>query len=105
VSRDPVSIGAAIGDTFRRRGWQRRLDVAKVLGRWEEVVGAAVAAHCRPVRLDDNGTLEVVADSAAWATQLSYLQGTMLDRLGKVCGPGLVTSIRVHADGLRPRRR
>lgn len=103
--RDPVSIGVVIGDTFRLRGWQRQFDVAKVLGRWEEVVGATVAARCRPVRLDDEGKLEVVADSAAWATQLTYLQGTLLDRLGKVCGPGLVTSISIRADGARPRRR
>jgi predicted nucleic acid-binding Zn ribbon protein len=105
VSRDPIAIGAAISDTFRVRGWQRRFDVAKVLGRWEEVVGETVAAHCRPVRLDDQGMLDVVADSAVWATQLTFLQGTLLDRLGKVCGPGLVTSLRVRAEGAWQRRR
>ena len=99
-----MPIGAAISDTFRKRGWQRRLDVAKVLSRWEDVVGGAVAGHCRPVRLDEHGMLDVVADSAAWATQLSYLHGTLMDRLAKVCGPGLVKSLRIRTVGAQSSR-
>lgn len=101
---DPVSVGSVIAESLKRRGWQRRLDTARVYGRWESVVGAAVAAHCRPTRLFEDGTLEVVADSAAWATQLSFLRGKLMDRLAKVCGPGVVTSVRVRT-GPGPTRR
>jgi predicted nucleic acid-binding Zn ribbon protein len=68
------------------------------VARWPEVVGQAVAAHCRPVRLEDDGTLVVNADSAAWATQLAYLQGTLLDRINRICGPGTVIGVRVRTD-------
>jgi len=53
---------------LRARGWDGRLAAARVVARWPEVVGEAVAAHCQPSRLDEDGTLHVVADSAAWAT-------------------------------------
>ena len=76
-------------------------------GRWisPDEVGEAVAAHCRPVRLEDDGTLLVSADSAAWATQLAYLQGTLLDRINRICGPGAVVAVRVRTDEQNARGR
>mgnify|MGYP003286734079 CR=1 FL=1 len=101
-SREPRPIGAELADVLRARGWDGRLAAARVVARWPEVVGDAVAAHCQPSRLEEDGTLQVVADSAAWATQLTYLQGKLLDRLGTECGPGLVRRIQVRTT--RPAR-
>ena len=103
-SREPQPIGAELADVLRARGWDSRLAAARVVARWPEVVGPAVAAHCQPSRLEEDGTLQVVADSAAWATQLTYLQGKLLDRLGAECGHGLVRKIRVRTNEGRPRR-
>jgi predicted nucleic acid-binding Zn ribbon protein len=105
VSRDPWPIGDGIAATMRARGWQQYLKAARVVARWSDVVGEPVAAHCRPLQLDDDGTLTVTADSAAWATQLAYLRGTLLDRLAKVCGPGVVVGVRVRTDDARARAR
>jgi len=105
MSRDPMPIGDIVGDLMRKRGWNRQLDAAKIEGQWETVVGATVAEHCRPVQIHDDGTLEVLADTPAWATQLSFLRGTLIDRLGKICGPGLVKDVKVRAVGAGPRAR
>ena len=64
-SREPRAIGAELADVLRARGWDGRLAAARVVARWPEVVGDAVAAHCQPSRLEEDGTLQVVADSAA----------------------------------------
>jgi predicted nucleic acid-binding Zn ribbon protein len=101
--REPRPIGAELAAVLRARGWEGRLAAARVVARWPEVVGEVVAGHCRPSRLEDDGTLQVVADSAAWATQLAYLKGTLLDRLAAVCGPGVVRGIRVRTDDGRRR--
>ena len=103
-SREPRAIGAELADVLRARGWDDRLAAAKVVSRWPAVVGEAVAAHCQPSRLDEDCTIQVVADSAVWATQLTYLQGKLLDRLGAECGPGLVRRIQVRTSEGRPRR-
>lgn len=56
-----------------------------VFGRWEEAVGASVAAHVQPVKLD--GPLLVVSvDDPAWATQLRFLEATLRQRLSEVAG-------------------
>jgi predicted nucleic acid-binding Zn ribbon protein len=39
-----------------------------VFARWEELVGAELAAHSQPMRLQDS-TLVVGADHPAWATR------------------------------------
>ncbi len=106
MSRDPRPIGEEIERVLRSRGWQQRLLAARVVARWPDVVGEMVAVHCQPRGLQDDGTLLVIADSAAWATQLSYLRGTLLDRLGTIIGPGLVKQVRVRTEVTRaPDRR
>ena len=93
--RDPRPVGDEIAALLRS---------ARITARWPQVVGEAVAAHCQPGKLEDDGTLQVVADSAAWATQLSYLQMTLLERLAVVCGAGVVKRLHVHTDEARTRR-
>jgi predicted nucleic acid-binding Zn ribbon protein len=59
--------------------------MGNVFGRWEEAVGAAVAAHVQPVKLDGT-TLVVKVDDPAWATQLKFLEATVRQRLREVTG-------------------
>jgi predicted nucleic acid-binding Zn ribbon protein len=66
-----------------------------VFGRWDEAVGAAVAAHVQPVRLTGT-TLLVEVDDPAWATQLKFLERTLRTRLLEVAGATVeVVEVRV----------
>src|SRR6266550_5491194 len=94
---DPIPISSVLDNLMRSRGWSKRLQASRVEAQWGAVVGDEVAKHCRPVQLRDDGVLEVTADTPAWATQLAYLRGTLLDRLAEVCGPGLVKDVQVRA--------
>ncbi len=60
-----------------------RIQIGGVFGRWYDAVGETVAAHVRPVRLED-GVLTVEADDPAWATQVKFLAGTITSRLREV---------------------
>ena len=50
--RDPIPISASLDEVVRSLRGPGRREVGGVFGRWEEAVGAQVAAHARPVRLD-----------------------------------------------------
>src|SRR5439155_13778779 len=63
--RDPQPFGALLAKLVADRGWQKTTAEATVFGAWEKVVGADVAAKCRPVKLVD-GELTVEAESTAW---------------------------------------
>lgn len=97
----PPPVGEALGDLVRRRGWARRLEGAKVHEHWEEIAGAQIAGHVRPLRLH-GGVLVLEADSAVWATQVRYLAADLLRRAGDVLGEGQVASVTVVTG--RPQR-
>jgi predicted nucleic acid-binding Zn ribbon protein len=93
--RDPASIGSSLESLISERRWDEALRTAGIPARWEQIVGADIAAHCRPQALDD-GELVCVAESTAWATQIRLLSRTILDRLAAEVGPGVVRRLRVH---------
>lgn len=79
------------------RGGDRRATVT-VFSRWSDLVGEGVAAHVRPLKLD-SGTLILEVDDPAWATQMKFLQGDLLDRLRET------GDMSVHSLDIRVRRR
>ncbi len=93
--RDPQLLGSVLARLVKARGWQGPAAEARVLGDWERVVGAEVAAHCRPVKLE-GGELTIEAESTAWATQLRLLAGRLLASIAGVVGPKVVTRLHIH---------
>ena len=65
----PQQVGQAIAKVLSRIGASPSPHTMElVFTRWEEVVGAELAAHSQPMRLQDS-TLVVGADHPAWATR------------------------------------
>lgn len=94
-ARDPQSVSANIRRLVTERGWSTAVAVGGVIGRWDAVVGADIAAHCRPDSFAD-GVLTVRADSSAWATQVRLLAPTLLRRLAEEVGEGTVRQVVVR---------
>lgn len=80
---DPIPISQSLDSIMKSLRGTDRVQIGGVFGRWEEAVGANVAAHVRPVRLD-GGVLTVEADEPAWATQVKFLAATITSRLRDV---------------------
>jgi len=93
--RDPALLAASVGDLVRERDWEETLRTNGIPARWPDIVGAEVADHCRPERLEA-GVLTCVAESTAWATQIRLLAPAILGRLAADLGPGVVQRLRVH---------
>jgi len=92
---DPQPLGAAIEGLLDDQGWRTAAAVGSVFGRWEQIVGGALAAHTRPGGFTD-GELLVIADSTAWATQVRLLRAQLIRRLNAELGDGTVTGVRVR---------
>lgn len=80
---EPVPISQSLDSIMKSLRGTDRIQIGGVFGRWDDAVGPTVAAHVRPVRLD-NGVLTVEADDPAWATQVKFLSGTITARLAEV---------------------
>ena len=91
----PRRLARSLDDVSRAIG-APPVDVLSVIfSRWEEVVGAAVAAHSRPVSLR-RSTLVVSVDHPAWATQLRYLGATILARITESVGHEVASRLEVR---------
>lgn len=93
--RDPQPFGTLLERMMKARGWQKPKAEATVFGEWERVVGADVAAHCRPIKLED-GELTVEAESTAWATQLRMLAGRLIARIAGEVGHNVVMKLHIQ---------
>ena len=82
---DPVPISRSLDSIMKSLRGTDRIQIGGVFGRWDDAVGPNVAAHVRPVRLDQ-GVLTVEADEPAWATQVKFLSSTIIARLAEVAG-------------------
>lgn len=92
--RDPVLLGDTVARLAAERGWDEPLSIGGVIGRWSEVAGPDIAAHCTPETFED-GLLVVRADSTAWATHLQLYAPKLLARLEEEVGPGVVREVKV----------
>jgi predicted nucleic acid-binding Zn ribbon protein len=99
---DPQPLSSALDGLLADQGWRLAAKVGSVFGRWDQLVGAEVAAHTRPERFT-GGELVVVADSAAWATQVRLLAATLVRRLNEDLGHGTVARVVVRGPAA-PRR-
>jgi predicted nucleic acid-binding Zn ribbon protein len=99
---DPQRLTKAIGGLLDSNGWQQRIAMGSVFGRWTEIVGPDLAAHTKPDSFAD-GELAVIADSTAWATQVRLLAPMLVKRLNEEVGDGSVRRVKVR--GPQPPKR
>ena len=93
MSRDPVPLSDSVTGVVKSlRGPGGKAvsssavnSMGGLFGRWDEMVGSAVAAHVQPVKLDGN-RLVVEVDDPAWATQLRFLEADLRTRLEATVG-------------------
>jgi hypothetical protein len=90
--RGPTPLRESLDAVLRGMGAPEASGVHVVFDRWPEVVGDALAARTRPLRID-GGRLVLAVDEPAIATHVRFLQGELLTRLEDLLGPGRVTSL------------
>lgn len=93
----PRPVKDSLEHLARRLGAPTATSLGAVFSRWEEAVGATVAAHAQPRSLTD-GVLVVGVDQPGWATQLRYLSSDLLARLTEVAGDGVVGRIDIRVE-------
>lgn len=89
------SFGALAGREIRRREWTENMAYGWVMGNWSSLVGGKIAQHTK-VEMIKDGEVHITCDTTAWATQLKYMQSTVLSAIGQKVGPGVVTKLHVY---------
>jgi predicted nucleic acid-binding Zn ribbon protein len=79
----PEPLGALVERVLKDIGAGDSARVMRIADRWEEAVGAEIAAHCRPTVLR-GGVLEITVDSSVWCQQLQLRGPEILEALRAV---------------------
>jgi hypothetical protein len=91
---EPVALGDSLAAVGRELGIAAPDAFATVGAAWPEIIGGALVGHAE-VRSIRDGVCTVAVDGPGWATQLRYAERQVVERAERLCGPGVVTSIRV----------
>jgi predicted nucleic acid-binding Zn ribbon protein len=81
----PRRVSETLDAVVRHLAPQSAGEFGAIFGRWEEIVGPALAAHVRPLRVTEEA-LVVSADHPAWATQVRALGTAVLAQVGEATG-------------------
>ncbi len=79
---DPARVGESLDAIRRELGMSAPSELEAIEAAWGSLVGVALAAHSRPQTVR-GGVLVIVADAAAWAGQLRYLDQVLVDRIAE----------------------
>jgi len=90
-----MPIGEATRRLLRARGLGATMTLSDVLAVWVDIVGEPVADHVRPAAIHA-GTLTVEVDEPAWATQIQFLSGTILQGLSERLGDRAPAGLHVR---------
>jgi predicted nucleic acid-binding Zn ribbon protein len=85
----PRPVSDSIDRVARRLGRPSVVPLARLLAKWDDVVGPAVAAHVTPVAVRDS-VLVVDVDQPIWRTQLGFLEADLCRRVREVAGLEIV---------------
>jgi hypothetical protein len=87
-------IGNEVERELARSGSRDAIPLAALTTAWPAVVGDAIARHAWPLRIARDGTLHVATSSSAWANELSFLGGEIVERLRAELGPDAPTRLK-----------
>jgi predicted nucleic acid-binding Zn ribbon protein len=99
--REPRRLAESLDRLTARLGGPSSTVLSTVFARWEDLVGADIAAHARPVSIRDR-TLLLVVDQPAWAGQLRFMTADLVQRLSAATSSSEVTDIRIRVAGSPP---
>lgn len=95
---DVHPVGDLVPVVMKKMGMHGRMHEAAMQEEWPELVGAQLAVHTRPGKLE-HGVLTVYVDHSAWLSELSrYGRKQMSDKLNARFGAGCIKSIHLALD-------
>ena len=88
-------LEAALHNAIIQQGLDSGIREQRLFIQWEEIVGAAIARHSKPVRLR-NDLLWVQVTEAAWRQELSLMRIELVAKINAALGEDLVKEIRLR---------
>ena len=80
---EPKPIGELLNELIQERDWKSGLSEGEIFVKWDEIVGADIAANSEPIEIKDE-KLIIKCASTAWATQLNLIKAQLLQSIQNI---------------------
>lgn len=80
---DPEALGQPLDRFLTQMGSPPARALGDFESRWSDVVGPVLASHTRPAGFV-SGILSVICDDPAWASQISWSEGQIKERISEL---------------------
>ena len=91
----PQQVGSGVERVLKHLNAPKADVVESVFADWERLVGEVIAKHTRPARIT-NGTLFLVVDDPAWASEMEWMSEELLRRISALADTVEITDIKVQ---------
>ena len=95
MNKEPVHLRSVLEQLLKDFGIPDITTVTSIIDQWEEIVGSDLATKISAVAISGS-ELIVRVDDPAWASQISWLENQLLDKITRLVGEEKITSIRVR---------
>lgn len=95
MSNEPVHLRSVLEQILKDFGTPDIEVVTSIVDQWQDVVGVDLAAKISAVAVSGS-ELIVRVDDPAWASQISWLENQLLEKITRLVGEEKITSIRVR---------
>ena len=95
MSKEPVHLRSVLEQLLKDFGTPDITVVTSIIDQWEEIVGSDLASKISAVAISGS-ELIVRVDDPVWASQISWLESQLLDKITRLIGEEKITSIRVR---------
>ena len=95
MSKEPVHLRSVLEQLLKDFGTPDITVVTSIIDQWEEIVGSDLASKISAVAISGSELIVRVEDPA-WASQISWLENQLLDKITRLIGEEKITSIRVR---------
>ena len=80
---EPKPIGELLNELIQERDWKSGLSEGEIFVKWDEIVGADIAANSEPIEIKEE-KLIIKCASTAWATQLNLIKAQLLQSIQSI---------------------
>jgi len=92
-TKTPEHIGVILEQLFHDREWEVHRQVSLLLLRWQELVGAQIAAQSQPEFLQDD-VLQVRVENSVWLNHLRFLEEELRRKINEKLSPRTIKELR-----------
>jgi len=97
VNNKMSSLKQVLEELFKKRQWQRRIEIHEVWNFWNEMVGKEISVHAQPYLI--RGTvLWVIVSDCIWMQHLHMQKSQLLTQINKRLMGDNLTDIRFRQD-------